>query len=158
MSEDVHVIWLSRQPTVAIRFTCAPGEVGAMIGPVLTEIGAYLHEAKVEADAEAVYARFLGGAGPEYEVEAGYTLHEDLPGYGRVRASELPDCEAAIASHTGPYRGMSEATATLREWMDANGREPGGAPWEVYQHDPEATSESPGQRTTEVYWPLKPKR
>lgn len=156
MSDDVHVIWLTRQPTVAVRFTCAPEEVAEKLGPALTEIGTYLHESKAEADAEGVYARFLG-LGADYEVEAGYTLHEDLPGYGRVQPSELPDCEAAIVSHTGPYRGVADATSAIQEWMTANGREPGGAPWEVYLPDPEAESGGASQRQTEVYWPLKPK-
>src|SRR5688572_14274044 len=152
MSEDVHVVWVSRQPTVAVRFTCAPEEVSARLAPALSEVGEYLHAAKGEGDAEAVYARFLG-AGAQYEVEAGYTLHEDLPGGGRVQASELPDCEAAITSHEGPYRGLEEATATLRQWMAENGREPGGDPWELYAPDPEAEPADRGKLKTEVYWP-----
>ncbi len=153
MDEDVHVVWLTRQPTVAVRFSCKPEEVPAMLGPALTEIGGYLHETKAEEDAEGVYARFLG-LGADYEVEAGYTLHQDLPGAGRIRPSELPDCEAAIVSHSGPYVGPPEATAAIQDWMLANGREPGGPPWEVYMADPEA---DPADRRTEVYWPLKPK-
>jgi effector-binding domain-containing protein len=157
VSEDVHLIWVSRQPTVAVRFTCAPEELGAMLGPALTEVGEYLHEARAEKNAEAVYARLLR-EGPQFEFEAGYTLQSDLPGGRRVRPSELPDGEAAISSHTGPYRGIAEATATIREWMMANGREPGGDPWALYALDPEAGEEAPGPRTSEVYWPLKPKR
>ena len=41
MSEDVHVIWVSRQPTVAVRFTCAPEEVSAKLAPALSEVGEY---------------------------------------------------------------------------------------------------------------------
>jgi effector-binding domain-containing protein len=55
--------------------------------------------------------------------------------------------------HIGPYAGLVAAMDALRDWMKANGREPGGAPWELYVSDPDEVPAS--ELRTEVYFPLK---
>jgi effector-binding domain-containing protein len=119
---EIEVKSLPRQDAAVIRFKCPPGEVPQHLGPAYGEIGSYVHEAGIEHEDAGVYARFLT-LGPEFEVEAGFTVHAPVQPRGRVQPGELPEGQVGTAVHIGPYSGLVAATTALREWIAANGRE-----------------------------------
>jgi AraC family transcriptional regulator len=53
----------------------------------------------------------------------------------------------------GPYDGLADAHAAVERWIDDNGLEPAGGPWEVYLTDPGEVP-SPAEWKTEIVWPL----
>jgi len=61
---------------------------------------------------------------------------------------------AVVTVHRGPYNGLTDTYNALAAWMEANGHEQGGAPWEVYLTDPGETRD-PADYRTEVYWPVR---
>jgi effector-binding domain-containing protein len=70
-----------------------------------------------------------------------------------VVAGELPGGEVVTTLHTGSYASLPMATAALREWMIANGRQPSAGPCEVYLDDPQVVPEV--WLRTEVFFPLR---
>jgi len=69
-----------------------------------------------------------------------------------VGSGELPGGPAAIALHVGAYPKLGAAYERLREWMAANGNEPGVGPWESYVNNPMEVPEQ--DLRTEVIWPV----
>lgn len=74
-----------------------------------------------------------------------------------VSLISLPAGEVAFTVHEGEYggtNGMQDAFVTLWTWMQAQGRTPAAAPYEVYLID-EHHTHRPQEYRTEIAWPLK---
>lgn len=87
------------------------------------------------------------------EVEVGFTTSEPISPDGDVVASQLPGGEIVHATYVGAYEGLSGAYGELIEWLQAQGRQPGPAMWEVYVTEPTPDAD-PNSMVTEVYWTL----
>jgi effector-binding domain-containing protein len=144
---QVEVHELAATPTAVIRKTVAWSEVATTLSHIYHEVHNVLVRSALEA--HAVFARF-DPQGARVAIEAGYTTDTPVRAAGEVEPSELPGGEAAVCIHVGPYDTLKEAYNALAAWMKAEGREPGGAPWEVYTTPPD---EDPP--VTEVFFPLK---
>jgi effector-binding domain-containing protein len=94
------------------------------------------------------FARFTPGA-DTFEIEAGFMVAAPVKPSGRVIATELPACEAAVSLHEGGYSDVGNAYAAIDAWIEANGRRAEGAPWESYLSPPDAQPPR-----TEVFFPL----
>ena len=75
-------------------------------------------------------------------------------GTGQVIAETLPGGPAAVTMHTGPYDKLQDAYAALETWIEAQGLQPAGPPWESYITDPGDVPD-PKDWKTEVFWPVK---
>lgn len=60
----------------------------------------------------------------------------------------------AYTTFVGPYSEIGEAYAAMGEWLQKEGYEVTGAPYEKYLTDP-ASGISPNEYVTEVYFPIK---
>jgi effector-binding domain-containing protein len=150
---------IKAQPVMSIRGQTSPTALSATIGEYLREVGRYVQGAggKVAGPVFTRYHRRSGadGAHPDdIELEAGVPVDRALPGDGRVRAGELPAGLAVSTVHLGPYDQLPAASEALATWVQENGREPAGPPWEFYLNDP--TTTEPAQWKTEVLQPLMP--
>jgi effector-binding domain-containing protein len=54
-------------------------------------------------------------------IEVGVPVKGAAAGDGRVRVGELPAGPYVVATHTGPYDGLLEATKTLLDWAAQRG-------------------------------------
>ncbi len=88
-------------------------------------------------------------------IEVGMPLAADATGNGEVESGVLAAGPAAVAVHAGPYDQLGETYAAVERWIEAQGAQPGGAPWESYVTDP-ADHPDPADWRTEVCWPLAP--
>ena len=59
-----------------------------------------------------------------------------------------------MAEYQGPYEGIEPAYMGLEEYVEANGLETAGYPFEVYITDPGMEAD-PSKWITEVYWPVQ---
>lgn len=73
---------------------------------------------------------------------------------GEMQAGTLVSGPVAFAVHHGPYDGLPGTNAAIERWIEDNGHEVGGAPWESFVTDPGETPD-PADWRTEIFWPLK---
>jgi effector-binding domain-containing protein len=153
MAYEIELRRIPRQDVAMVRYTSVPSEIGAGLGAAYGEIGAYLHERGLEHPDTVVYMR-VRPAGPDREVEAGFTVTAPIEGAGRVRPGSLPECEAAVVTHVGSYAGLPAGYAAIQAWLTANNRASADYPWEAYLTDPQTTPME--QNLTEIVWPIRP--
>lgn len=60
-------------------------------------------------------------------------------------ATELPKAQVATTVHVGDQSSSEHAYNALHAWMKANGKQPAGAPWEVYV----------AEGKMEIYFPIR---
>ena len=70
-----------------------------------------------------------------------------------MRASELPESEAAAIWHVGSYATIGESFGLLSSWFAKFGRAQGDGPWEVYVTDPRMEPD-PDHWQTQIIWPI----
>jgi AraC family transcriptional regulator len=74
---------------------------------------------------------------------------------GLMQSGTLAAGPVAFAVHRGPYEGLPATYTAIEQWIEANGFQAGGPPWESYVTDPGETPD-PADWLTEVAWPLGP--
>jgi len=67
-------------------------------------------------------------------VEVGAEVSEPFTGNERIHCSQLPGGTVATTVHFGPYGGLGDAHAAIREWCATHGRRFLGICWEIYGH------------------------
>jgi hypothetical protein len=87
-------------------------------------------------------------------VEVGVEVLREFAPHGRVVASLLPAGQAArTVSRGAPSpEGLAAAHHAVHAWCAANGLQPTGVRWEVYDH----WRDDPDRFETNVYWLLTP--
>jgi DNA-binding transcriptional MerR regulator/effector-binding domain-containing protein len=69
---------------------------------------------------------------------------------------DLPGSLCAKSVLQGPYPELTSVYAKLREWVESEGYEMAGSPYEIYLTDPDQVA-APGESVTEVYFPVRKK-
>jgi AraC family transcriptional regulator len=137
-------------PTAIIRARVARSEVGAAISAAIAEL--FAHIGRIGSHPVGPpFARFYS-VDPEFDFEVGLPVPEPIARRDRIAPSALPGGEVAVAEHRGA--DTSAAYGELRTWIEANGREAAGMPWEVYYSDPHEVPD-PDDWRIEVVWPIR---
>jgi DNA-binding transcriptional MerR regulator len=87
------------------------------------------------------------------DVELGVEVPEGTEGDELVSVRTYPAVRAAVHEHRGPYEGLPAVYEPLREWVVANGLQPGEQTREIYSANPGNTAD-PAQYLTRVCWPV----
>jgi effector-binding domain-containing protein len=158
---EARIIPIGPQPTVAVRVQPAweTLDIDALFDHHVPRIAARLGAAG-QAPGGPPYARYLEFGPDGVDIELGFPVAApvdalprlaDVPP-GDIGRAELPDGDAATTVHVGSYEGLAGTYERLRTWIAAEGRTPGGGPWESYRDNPATV---PGERLrTDITWPL----
>ncbi len=99
------------------------------------------------------FARYEMVGDHVFDIEAGIPVAEHVAPTEEIQQSSLPAGPAAKLVHVGPYERLEDAHKALHQWIDDNGREAVGNPWEIYVTDPGEEPDN-SKWITEVYYPL----
>ena len=145
---------MDARPMVGIRTRTTMDRIAQVMGPLFGELHGYVQQSG-QAPAGMPFAIYHcmeeGGA---VDLECGMPVASRLPGTDRIRAGELPGGTAATVTHTGPYDDLRRTWTALTAWMESQGLEPAGAPWEVYVTDPGAEPD-PSKWRTDIFFPVR---
>ena len=98
-------------------------------------------------------ARYVETGPGLWTVEAAMPLVASAPAVCEMQPGHLPAGPAAFAIHVGGYERLPDTHAAIERWINTQGYQVGGAPWESCVTDP-AQHPDPADWRTEVYWPL----
>ncbi|MFP4976723.1 MerR family transcriptional regulator [Paenibacillus sp. CN-4] len=101
-------------------------------------------------------ARLVSGSRERSAVLPVPEIKEDAAVWPMPRTRELAGGWCAKSVLKGAYSDLTSVYARMREWMEVEGWEAAGAPYEVYLTDPNQAG-APENNETEVYFPVRQK-
>ena len=146
---------LTPQPVLVVRRRIKPADLANTLAEALGAIFLYAQQNGM-ALAGQPFTRYIEWGPGLWTIEAGLpvaALKKDAPASGEVRADALPGGPAATTTHAGAYDGLFRAHAAVQQWVEEQGLNAAGAPWEVYVTDP-ADFPDPNDWNTDIFWPL----
>jgi AraC family transcriptional regulator len=161
MSYDVVKKELAAQPVLVVRKRVKREEIAATIGSVLPGIFHYAQQRGLALSGHPFTRYPQIGPGmvtiePGMRISGGSGSASTLDIEGVIE-DMLPGGPAAATMHSGAYETLPQAYAALEVWIESNGFESAGAPWEAYVTDP-AEHPDPRNWKTEVFWPIRSAR
>lgn len=152
MSYQIEIRTLQPQPILGIREATTHAEISSTLAKILPEVFGYAMQsgAQLAGPPLSIYHEWNP---PHIVLEGAVPLAQPALGNNRVHAGMLPGGPAAVTVHMGPYDKLELAYNALQAWMKENGKQPAGAPWEVYWTDPGQVP-NPAEWKTEVFWPI----
>lgn len=145
---DASIETIEARPVLGIRKQTTMATIGDDIGALMGELAAHVGDGM----AGPPLARYHTWEGEGGEFEVAVPTRGPQPGTDRIRPSELPGGRAVVTVHAGPYEKLAGTWKALKAWMEEQGLEPGGAPWEEYLDDCSVTP--PADLRTRIVWPL----
>lgn len=145
---------LEPQPVLVARRRIKPDEMANMLAQTFQRIVLFAQQNGL-AIAGQPFTRYVEWGPGLLTIEPGLPVaaHSAPLESGDVRYDTLPAGWAAVTTHAGPYDKLVSAHAAVQQWIEANGLNPQGAPWERYVTDP-ADYPDPKDWKTEIVWPL----
>jgi AraC family transcriptional regulator len=141
------------QHILYIRRRIAPSELKEALGECFGKL--FTHGARAGLPiAGWPLCRYVSTGMGLWTIEPAMPLAAPAAAEGEMQPGTLPGGPVALGVHGGPYEGLPDTNAAVERWIEANGYQVGGAPWEQYVTDP-GQHPDPKDWRTEVYWPLQ---
>lgn len=134
MKYDIHVKDHAARPALVIKGQVRIEQARDAIGSKIDTVGRHLKKIALPP-AGAPFTRTLRFADGVLEFESGFPLAQPVKSHGDLLATELPSAKVVTTVHAGDQATSEKAYSALHAWMEANGKQPAGAPWEVYVAD-----------------------
>ena len=156
MDYDVRVCEVTATPLAVARGFATRETLGRRIVELLDEVYRFQAQKNMhQAGLNVVVYRQAPEAGQSlapggFPVEAGVQVEAPFPSAGTVVCAATPAGPVATTTHMGPYEGLPQAHAAVRQWCGDEGRALAGPRWEIYGH----WHDDPDQRRTDVYYLL----
>lgn len=149
---EIEVHTKEEQPAAVVRSRTDEDGIGAWFAGAYATITTHLQQTDV-ATLGLPFARCAKDA-TGFDVEAGLPVEQAIEGDGEVIPLTLPGGPAAVTWHQGVYATSDPAYDAIAAWLEREGREAAGPPWEIYHSD---VSTGPDEIiwTTEIVQPLR---
>jgi len=152
MSLEITVKDCPEQPILLIRRRIARGELQSMLAQCFGALFAHGQRSGLPI-AGWPLTRYVSMGPGLWTVEAAMPLASPAAASGDMQPGSLPAGPTACAVHVGAYEQLPDTHAAIERWIEAQGYQVAGPPWESYVTDP-AGHPDPADWRTEVYWPL----
>ena len=144
---------IDSRPYLGIRAKAKVEELGTILGPLFGEVYGYIQQQGQQPAGMpmTVYHSMDDGT---VDFQCGMPVPAPMAGTARIEACELPSGKVATVTHFGPYDELGQTWGDLTAWMESEGLEAAGVPWEVYVTDP---GEEPDQSKwrTDIFFPVR---
>jgi DNA-binding transcriptional MerR regulator/predicted transcriptional regulator YdeE len=150
---EIGIVRVPERPVVTIGAIAPQAELSRVIPRTMAAVEAHLQRCGAAQAGPPFVIYHDGGDSDDYVMEIGYPVAAPLASAGGFTARTLPATWAAFTVHAGPYDLLSHAYTALAGWIEAEGQEASGPPWESYPTGGERRS--PRDYRTEIYWPLR---
>lgn len=137
--------------TAVIRSQVQLSELPRFVPAACGEVWSFIRAAGLPKPGRHV-ALYLDRQGT---VEVGAEVAEPFTGNDRVQCSQLPAGRVAKTVHYGPYSGLREAHAAVRQWCAEQGLALSYVAWEIYGHWEESWNSDPSKIRTDVFYLLQ---
>ena len=154
MTRTFRTMHTEAQPMLAIRETSTMEELPERLGPLFGEVAGFLQRNGEQPAGMPFTIYHEVGGDTTLDFESGMPVASPVAGEGRIRAGELPAARVAAVTHLGPYDTLGGTWSALMDWMESQGLQPAGAPWEVYVTDPGAEPDQSKWRT-DIFFPVR---
>lgn len=141
---DIQVKEHAARPALVIKGKVKIEQTGEAIGGNIGAVSGHLEKAELQP-AGAPFTRTFQFADGVLVFEVGFPLAKAATSQGNLVATELPKATVATTVHVGDQATSENAYNAIHDWMKANGKQPAGAPWEVYVADDRM----------EIYFPIR---
>jgi effector-binding domain-containing protein len=135
VSYEIRIETRPEQAAAVVHAVVAADELPEFLGSAFAEVGAALARQSV-FPAGPPFGRYQIVEGG-FEVEAGFATTGEVAADGRVEPLVLPGGDIAETVHIGAYSDVAAAYTAVAGWLADSGREPAGAPWEMYLDPPD---------------------
>jgi effector-binding domain-containing protein len=152
MSWPVELTESKAVTTAVIRGRVPASELPRFVPAACGEVWAFIRSAKLPRPGRHL-ALYLDEHG---SIEVGAEVSQPFTGNERIHCSHLPGGHAATTVYFGPYGGLSEAHASVREWCAKQGHRCSGVFWEIYGHWEESWNTDASKIRTDVFYLLHP--
>lgn len=143
---------LPPQPVLLAPATCRHKEIGPTLHACFGVVGAAM-QAQGAQMAGPPLCRYLRWGDVDCDLEAGAPTDRLLQDADGAHALTLGG-RVATAVHRGPYDRLRQAWDEGIAWLEAEGLEAVGPPWEVYLTDP-TKEPDPEQWQTALFFPIR---
>ena len=144
---------LEEQPILFIRRRIAATALQLTMSECFGALYTHGHAAGLAVAGHPI-ARYVTTGPGLWTVDLAMPLSTPASSVGEMQSGVLPAGPVAFAVHQGPYDQLPLTNAAVEAWIEQNGHEVGGAPWEWYVTSPGEVPD-PADWRTEVVWPLK---
>jgi effector-binding domain-containing protein len=144
---DVTLVDLPAQRAAVVRAHLRTDEIEPFIGPAFEEVMSVVGPSG-QGVAGMPFARYHVTGDGEFDLEAGFPVHDPVPTRGRVENVTLPAGKAVRILHRGAYGDVGAAYDAGWRWIAEHGYQPAGDPWECYLDGPDVA-----EPRTEVLMP-----
>src|SRR5689334_17798951 len=132
--------------TAVIRSRVPARELARFVPAACGEVWSYFRNAGLPRPGRHMALYLEDGV-----VEVGAEVSEPFTGNERIHCSQLPGGTVATTVHFGPYGGLGDAHAAIREWCAGHGRRFSGKCWEIYGHWEESWNNDASKTRTDVF-------
>ncbi len=143
---------LIRQPVLFVRARIARHELAQAIALGVGAVYAHALRSNVALLGQP-FTRYAAVGPGLMTIEIGFAVPASAVDSQAVMLGELPGGPAAVAVHAGPYEQLPDTYSAIERWIEENGLQTAGAPWESYLTDP-TDYPDPADWRTEVTWPV----
>lgn len=140
-------------PYLAITDSITVDQISSTLGAMYGKIQEYLKSQQIEM-AGAPFAIYHTWDYKTTKMTGGIPVAEEVKGSDEIQSGMSYAGPALKVVHMGSYEGTGNAHEAIDVYMQANGKEMVGAPWEVYVTDP-MTEMDTSKWVTEIYYPVK---
>lgn len=155
MSPEITLEDAPAEDALLVRRRIPADEVAKHLGDILPGVFSYAQRAGIALSGPPV-VRYSEHGPASFTIEAGFPVAAASPGEDAIQPATLGGTRVASTVHVGPYEDLPSTYRAMESWMDAQGLESAGDPWEQYITDPGDEPDS-AKWLTAVRWPVTPR-